>query len=130
MGDYCKEKDSDCRETDWPLGLYRRGNSFRFRRRAGRRRVFDVWGAMPLPEAIRKATRYNLDLEEGRNPVEARAKRETTVAEFARGVWFPKKGVLSATVRGGIFPWQSVRMSSAAVSMSNLQTAGGPAAVA
>ena len=38
--------------------------------------------------------------------------------------------VLSATVHGGIFPWQSVRRSSAAVSMSNLQTAGGPAAVA
>lgn len=91
MGEYCKELHSDCREPDWPPGLYRRGNSFRFRRLAGRRRAFDVWGPMPLPDAIRKTTRYNLDLEEGRNPVEARARRETTVAEFARDVWFPKK---------------------------------------
>ena len=39
-------------------------------------------------------------------------------------------GVLSATVRGGIFPWLSVKGSSVALKMRNLQTAGGPAAVA
>ena len=38
--------------------------------------------------------------------------------------------VLSATVRGGIFPWRSVKGSSVALKMRNLQTAGGPAAVA
>ena len=46
---------------------------------------------MPEGDAINKATRYNLDRAEGRNPIEARAKRETTVTEFAREVWFPKK---------------------------------------
>ena len=91
MGDYCKERDSDCREPDWPLGLYRRGNSFRFRRLLGRQRVFDVWGPMPLPDAIRKATRYNLDLEDGRLPVEERVRQETTVASFIRETWLKKK---------------------------------------
>jgi hypothetical protein len=38
--------------------------------------------------------------------------------------------VLSATVRGGIFPWRSVKGSGVALKMRNLQTAGGPAAVA
>jgi len=46
---------------------------------------------MPEGDAIRKASRYNLDLEEGRNPVAERSRREMTVAEFARDVWLKKK---------------------------------------
>ena len=89
--DYCKEFDSDSREDDWPKGLYRRGDSFRFRRTVGPHRVFEVWGRTHLEDAVRKASRYNLDLEDGRHPVQERVKREMTVAEFARNVWFPKK---------------------------------------
>ena len=91
MSDYCKESDSDCREAAWPKGLYRRGNSFRFRRMGGRHRVIEVWGPMPEADAIRKSSRYNLDLDEGRLPVEEHAKREMTVATFARDVWLKKK---------------------------------------
>jgi hypothetical protein len=53
--------------------------------------VFAVWGSLPIPEAVRKATRYNLDLEEGRLPVEEHAKREATLESFARDTWLKKK---------------------------------------
>jgi hypothetical protein len=91
MGAYSKQRDSDCRESDWPLGLYRRGVSFRFRRMAGGRRIFQVWGQMPEGDAIRKASRYNMDIEDGRMPVEERARREMTFESFAREVWLKKK---------------------------------------
>ena len=82
-------KDRD--DPSWPVGLYRRQYSFRFRRVVKTLSVLEVWGAIPEGDAIRRATRYNLDLEEGRNPIEERSKRVMTVAEFAREVWFPKK---------------------------------------
>lgn len=88
---YQKEIDSDCREATWPKGLYRRAGSFRFRRMGGRHRVIEVWGSMPEADAIRKAARYDLDLDEGRLPAEEHARREMTVAAFAHGVWLKKK---------------------------------------
>jgi len=91
MSDYCKELHSDCREPSWPSGLYRRGDSFRFRRMVGGRPVIDVWGRIALEDAIRRVTRYNLDLHEGRLPTVERARRETTVADFVHGVWLKKK---------------------------------------
>jgi integrase len=51
----------------------------------------EIWGCIPLADAIRKATRHNLDLEEGRIPLDGRVGRETTVAYFVRDVWLKKK---------------------------------------
>jgi integrase len=91
MSDYVKKEHSDCREASWPQGLYRRGDSFRYRRLSGSQRIIEVWGDMPEGDAIGKTNRYNYDLECGRNPIEECVKKEMTVAEFAREIWFPKK---------------------------------------
>jgi integrase len=91
MKTYCKELESDNRETAWPLGLYRRGMSFRFRRMAGGQKVFEVWGALPVADAIRKASRYNLDLEEGRQPAEVQPKKKVSAISFLKDTWLAKK---------------------------------------
>jgi integrase len=57
----------------------------------GRHHVIEVWGSMPEADAIRKAARFNFDLEEGRLPVKEQATREMTFAAFAREVWLKKK---------------------------------------
>lgn len=81
----------DRREADWPKGLYRRSNSYRFRKVVHGRQIIEVWGRISLLEALHRATRYNFDIEEGREPDFERARREITVAGFARDVWLRKK---------------------------------------
>lgn len=46
---------------------------------------------MPEADAIRKAARYNFDLEEGRLPGKEQSVREMTFSAFAREVWLKKK---------------------------------------
>jgi len=50
---------------------------------AGGKVVMQVWGDMPLSDAIRKTQRYNLDIEEGHNPVSISKRDSTTFASFA-----------------------------------------------
>ena len=80
----------DERLDSWPVGLYRRASSFRYRRHYGSRRIIKVLGNIPECDAIRKAIRYNLDLEEGIVPAEIKTKSES-VETFARDVWLKKK---------------------------------------
>ena len=83
MKAYCKEKQSDCRDPDWPTGLYRRGESLRFRRTVRGELLMEIWGRMPVADAIRRAHRHNLDIEEGQNPVSKTKRDGTTFAGFA-----------------------------------------------
>lgn len=80
----------DKRLDSWPVGLYRRASSFRFRRHYNGQRIIEVWGDIPESDAIRRATRYNLDLEDGIVPFEIKSKTET-VERFARDIWLKKK---------------------------------------
>jgi hypothetical protein len=37
----------DVHKPEWPKGLYRRGDSFRYRRMVDGQKLCDVWGTMP-----------------------------------------------------------------------------------
>lgn len=80
----------DERLATWPIGLYRRESSFRYRRRYAGSNIIKVWGQMPEGDAIRKASRFNLDLEDGLVPTDERSK-SVTVETFAKETWLKKK---------------------------------------
>ena len=85
-----KTKFVDVREDSWPAGLYRRESSFRYRRMLQGKILRDVWGDIPIEDAIRKAHRYNLDVEEGHNPITKAKRNSTTFEQFAKG-WLAQK---------------------------------------
>lgn len=78
------------REPHWPKGLYQRNESFRFHRRVNGRVYVDVFGRIPFEQAQRKAHRHNLDIEDGKNPIQEKARIETTCNSFAEE-WLRKK---------------------------------------
>ena len=80
----------DERKQGWPQGLMLRGASFRYSRMFDGSRLVEVWGEIPESEAIRKARRYNMDIDDGIQPIHERVRARTTVAEFAE-TWLRKK---------------------------------------
>ena len=86
-----KRNDCDEREDDWPEALYCRNTSFRFRRVVNGHKYREVWGKIPLDKAIRKATRYNLDIEEGIDPISVTRKKNQLLDAFAYDVWLKQK---------------------------------------
>lgn len=91
MGNSIHSNIEDYRDPDWPKGLYRRGDSYRFSRNLRGRRFFDVFGPVSHDEAVRRVTRYNFDISDGKEPTTKKAKRTSTFAHFAYNVWLPRK---------------------------------------
>lgn len=85
------DKFRDFREPSWPKGLYRRRDSFRYKKRVHGRSLTEVWGIMPERDAIDKATQYNLDVRRGKDPVQTDAGRRMSFDDFARNVWLEQK---------------------------------------
>ena len=82
---------------DWPKGLYRRGNSFRFRRLVKGRHYQRIFGQVALDRAIQLAQRWNLDLAEGLDPQGEERRRICVFKEFAYDEWLKAK-------QGGLRP--------------------------
>lgn len=80
----------DKHKNKWPRGLMRRGDSFRFSRMVDGRRLIEVWGSIPEGDAIRKAARYNVDIDDGIQPIKTRIGKQTTLADFTE-IWLKKK---------------------------------------
>ena len=57
----------DRREKHWVKGLYRRVRSYRYRRMVDGKMFIEVFGNIPFDEAQRRATRLNLDMDEGKD---------------------------------------------------------------
>jgi integrase len=72
--------------------LYQRGESFRFRRVADGERLMEVWGRIPTADAIRKAQRYNFEIEDGQNPV-CKSKRESSTFTSFAAEWLAIKAM-------------------------------------
>ncbi|MBT4818546.1 MAG: hypothetical protein HON70_22740, partial [Lentisphaerae bacterium] len=83
--------DRDIHKPEWPRGLYRRGDSYRYRRMVDGRKLCDVWGIMPEQDAIDRATQYALDLRQGRDPIKNHTASATTFHDFAYDVWLKQK---------------------------------------
>ena len=104
MGRTGDDKFSDRREAAWPKGLYRRVDSYRFKRTVHGRKYQEVWGSIAHDDAVRRAQRYNLDIADGKDPIQAQAARSMTFDAFAYGTWL--KIALTAWVTGA--RWASI----------------------
>jgi len=90
-------KIEDTRQPEWPKGLYLRGESYRFSRTVNGKRTFEVFGPVSLEEATKRATRYNFDIEDGKEPATRKAQHISSFKQFAYDVWLQEKSDLEAS---------------------------------
>jgi len=84
------DNKKDIREPEWPKGLYRRGASYKFIRTANGKKFLDVFGPVSLDEAIRRVTRFNFDIADGKEPATIKESLTKTFRHLA-GVWLEQK---------------------------------------
>jgi len=87
----------DMRESTWPKGLYRRGDSYRFTRTIDRQRFFEVFGPVSHDEAERRVNRYNFDISDGKEPNTGKVQQKSSFANLAFDTWLPTKCGLEAS---------------------------------
>ena len=75
------------RQDEWPKGLKKRQSSWRFQRMVKGQNYLEVWGAMSEADAIRKAHRYNVELDQGRNPIQVERKAALTFRKLGYALY-------------------------------------------
>jgi len=80
----------DKRQEDWPKCLYCRDGSFRYKRTVDGRKYSEVFGKISYDEAVRRAKRFDFDIEDGKDPTTKKETRSRTFQYFAE-VWLKQK---------------------------------------